>query len=292
MSDRNETGFTLIEMSVILIVVGLLIGTIINGQEIIEGMRIKKTMIQADEVRSGWLGFYNKYNAVPGDFNRATELISSSTYEMFNGNGDNIISRKDFVTDSVGTIHEWFEYRFVWNHMGVAGFISGVDQAKGEYSQFECINEGKCGPIPSSERVAKLYTPYRGGEWYVMTDNAYSTENNIGIGGTPMAPLINPISYLSTYRDDGPIDDGKHYLILGKTTGYYSSGDFNYRTMNPILTGKHAAYIDRKFDNDDNKSGLIYYFCDLESFTGSESLIDPLGTVAACKMQVAITGTK
>jgi hypothetical protein len=291
--DRKQKGFTLLEMSVILIVVGLLIGLVINGQEIIEGMRIKKTMVQVNEIRSGWMGFYNKYNAIPGDFDRATELISTSSHEMFDGNGDNVISRKDFVTDVDGNIHQWFEYRFVWNQMDVAGFISRIDQAMGEYSEVECTMTGNCGPIPGSERVAKLYADYRGGEWYVMTDNPYNKENNIGSGGAPMATLMNPISYKDTYRDDGPVDDGKHYLFLGKTTGYYSSGDFNYRTMDPIVTGKNAAYIDRKYDNDDNKSGEIYYFCNLlPSFSGAEPLTNPLGESPECKMQIAITGSK
>ncbi|MCP4393322.1 MAG: prepilin-type N-terminal cleavage/methylation domain-containing protein [Alphaproteobacteria bacterium] len=289
----KQKGFTLIEMAIILIVVGLLIGGVLKGEEMVESMRIKQTMRQWNEVKSAWLGFYGKYNGIPGDFNRATQLIASNDKQIVDGNGDNEVSRRDFGRMSNGLQSEWVEFRYVWNHLDVSGFLGGVDAATAVYSDKETnLNPDHVGVIPDSERLGKLNAKFPGVEFIVMTDS--KNENHFGSLG-PIASAKNPLrpSLPKEVGDNGFINDGNHYIIVSQRNNYYNVGDFNYRDMEPALSGRIASYIDRKYDNDDNKSGQIYYFCNLQAFFDATGpLTDPLGEGPACKMQLLVSNAR
>lgn len=102
----NQRGFTLVEIAVVLVIIGLLVGGVLKGQAMIQNAKVKKVVKMADEMRAAVMTFYDKYGMYPGDENQSTPPGDS-----FNGNGNGRID-----------IAERFE---VFRDLSLAGLISG-----------------------------------------------------------------------------------------------------------------------------------------------------------------------
>ncbi len=66
-SRQSERGFTLVELAIVMIIIGLLIGGILKGQELINNARVSSTAAQAKAIESGISTFRDKYAGLPGD---------------------------------------------------------------------------------------------------------------------------------------------------------------------------------------------------------------------------------
>ena len=105
---RNEAGFTLVEIAIVMVIIGLLIGGILKGQAMIQNAKVKRVVKQADELRAAVMSFYDKYGVYPGDENIAAIPSGGADNE---GNGNGQISAAE-------------QYE-VYNDLGLCGLISG-----------------------------------------------------------------------------------------------------------------------------------------------------------------------
>lgn len=126
---KLQRGFTLIEMSIVLVIIGLIIGGILKGQEIIESSRQKNIITQVDTMRAAVNTFADKYNGLPGDYNLALTRINSTAALIANGDGDGIVDPTGIATAAniaadtgVGNAEQ---YNF-FNHLALAELISGT----------------------------------------------------------------------------------------------------------------------------------------------------------------------
>ncbi len=71
-------GFTLVELSIVLVILGLLTGGILAGQSLIRAAELRKTMNYVSETRTAWMSFKDKYFALPGDMTNATSFWGRS----------------------------------------------------------------------------------------------------------------------------------------------------------------------------------------------------------------------
>ena len=85
---RSQAGFTLVEVAIVMVIIGLLIGAVLKGQAMIQNAKIKRVTKQADELRAAVMTFYDKYSSYPGDEN-STVFPNGDTH---NGNGDGQIA--------------------------------------------------------------------------------------------------------------------------------------------------------------------------------------------------------
>ncbi len=116
-------GFTLTELSIVLVIVGLIVAGIVGGQSFIRGAKIKSVIINSAKYQSAVLAFEDYYNALPGDMLNAACAAGSNCYwpddsrfvgfstENGNGNGQ-IYSSQD-------------EGLPAWQQLSLAGMISG-----------------------------------------------------------------------------------------------------------------------------------------------------------------------
>lgn len=84
----RQYGYSLIELSIVLVIVGLLIGGVLVGTTLINAAEVKALMSTADQYRTAYNAFQTRYNCIPGDCRKATSYFTSSQ----NGDGDGLIS--------------------------------------------------------------------------------------------------------------------------------------------------------------------------------------------------------
>src|SRR6188472_935406 len=86
----RQNGFTLIEIAIVLVIIGLLLGGVLKGQELITGARVRNLVAQQDGVKAAYFGFLDRYRALPGDYAAAATNISNvaATAACNNGNGN------------------------------------------------------------------------------------------------------------------------------------------------------------------------------------------------------------
>jgi len=114
---RKQAGFTLIEIAIVLVIIGLLLGGVLKGQELITSARVRNLISQQDGVKAAYFGFLDRFRSLPGDYSLASTNIANVAGTA-NGNGNGQIQ-----TFAVGTGID--EHIAVWDHLSHAGFING-----------------------------------------------------------------------------------------------------------------------------------------------------------------------
>jgi prepilin-type N-terminal cleavage/methylation domain-containing protein len=84
---ESQAGFTLVEIAIVMVIIGLLIGGILKGQEMIKNAKIKRVAKQADEIRVAVTSYQDRYGFLPGDDNAANTRPNGGGLTNGNGNG-------------------------------------------------------------------------------------------------------------------------------------------------------------------------------------------------------------
>jgi prepilin-type N-terminal cleavage/methylation domain-containing protein len=110
-----QRGFTLVEIAIVLVIIGLLIGGILRGQELISSARVRNIVSQQTSIQAAFFGFLDRYKAMPGDLNAIqAALVNGNTQAAFGTTGstagDGVISVFDTVS--------------FFNNLAQAGFIN------------------------------------------------------------------------------------------------------------------------------------------------------------------------
>jgi len=123
---RRQAGFTLIEIAIVLVIIGLLLGGILRGQELINSARVKNLAADFRNVPVYLYGYQDRFRALPGDDSAAqTNLNTSATP----GDGNGVISGNWDGTGSAET-------RLFWQHVRLAGLAPGpTDLAVANFQQ-------------------------------------------------------------------------------------------------------------------------------------------------------------
>src|SRR4249919_3563779 len=85
---RDSHGFTLLEIAIVLVIIGLLLGGVLKGQELITSARVRNIVSQQDGVKAAYFGFLDRFRAVPGDYDQAFTNIANMSAACTGGNGN------------------------------------------------------------------------------------------------------------------------------------------------------------------------------------------------------------
>lgn len=111
----KQKGFTLIEIAIVLVIIGLLLGGVLKGQELINTARVRSLSNNIDGITSAWFSFSDRYRAFPGDYSQANVNLPNIT-NVGDGNGQ---------VGLVGALDSPLERALVWSHLQAAGYITG-----------------------------------------------------------------------------------------------------------------------------------------------------------------------
>lgn len=190
---QRQRGFTLVEIAIVLVIIGLILGGVLKGQELIDSARVRTISNDMSGMRSAWFAFQDRYRAIPGDFSRASTQIAAG---LADGNGD-------------GKVKTAAEAAGVWQQLVASGFISGQYDGSGGGMSTVTGNDCSTSTCPQN--------PYNG--FYKI---AYG---NKGTGNTGEANEmytgdqipVNIILQLDLKVDDGVANAGDLRLF---NTGY------------------------------------------------------------------------
>ncbi|HEX6318303.1 MAG TPA: prepilin-type N-terminal cleavage/methylation domain-containing protein [Burkholderiales bacterium] len=211
-TKKMQRGFTLVEIAIVLVIIGLLLGGILKGQEMITQAKIKNVIADMSGVSAAMFGYQDRYRALPGDDKAALPRWASADP----GDGDGIIEgaylSATLTDESVN----------FWHHLRLAGFVAGT----GTDQPFNAVS-GRMG---------------------VQTGDGASTPTGVLAtpGATPTDPTTTPIATLMmctanlpdkiAISVDAQMDDG-----VG-TTGNVRG--FKQTAPNPAIAATAETYTE------------------------------------------------
>lgn len=224
---HTERGYSLVELSIVLIIIGLLVGGVLAGQSLIQSARIKNTVSEADNYKKAVLAFRDQYQYLPGDIPNAASIWGPADGGSGNSAGCSTIQSTDITTcngDNDGRIESTgagspassVERLRLWQHLSNAGFIEG--QYTGAYDAGSIVI-GQTNPETPLGGAYQIH--YQGSPLFGRTGHFVKFG---AIGSTTTGAndgLISPKDAVKIDRkyDDGQADSGDIVALDGEDTG-------------------------------------------------------------------------
>lgn len=232
---RNARGFTLVELAVVLVIIGLIVGGVLAGRSLLHSSQLQSIITDEERYVTAVRTFQSKYNALPGDMTNATSYWGSRTGGCdnagpfpetpqtltCNGNGNGFIEN-EYSVNSPALNTPMSEGFYAWQQLADAGLVTGAFSGV-------AADDSWTGAKPG---VNLPETRLGGGfQWVTFTAaNAASAGS-----GAFMAP----------------IQADTQYLLIGGKVPFYSA-------YGPLFYPTDAYNIDKKVDDGIASSGNIF----------------------------------
>jgi hypothetical protein len=202
MHNKGCSGFTLLQLAISLIAIGLIMGGMLIAKNFIDQFRVRSVISDYSEYQSAVRLFRRQYDAFPGDFNTASTFWSGAS----NGDGNGYIGGNEDL--------------YAWDHLQKAGLIGGTYTGvvySGSLRYKWDIN------APGSKIDGAGFTLRTPG---VATVYSYSSPTNTNLisfsnlhstNGTGVYGAVTPMEAYSidTKIDDGQATSGRLYALKG-----------------------------------------------------------------------------
>ncbi len=199
---RNAKGFTLVELAIVLVIIGIILGAVLKGQELINNAKTKRAMSQQREIAAAIYTYLDRYGKYPGDDNTVSTR-GGVWAGAVDGNGDGQIAGTaanmfTCTTNTGGGV----EACALWDHLRRANIITG---ASGD-----------------STNPANSYGGRIGVAYFALGTAAPTTVNWIGLSSMPS----DVAQILDLQNDDGNYQTGSVRASAVYTTATPINIDF------------------------------------------------------------------
>ena len=119
-----QSGFTLVEIAIVLVIIGLLLGGVLKGQELIENGRVKNAANDMNGISAAYNSYLDRYRRLPGDDgpNLAALTARGGSWANITAFGDN---NGIVASTAANTFTGGGESTAFFQHLRAAGFITG-----------------------------------------------------------------------------------------------------------------------------------------------------------------------
>lgn len=240
---KSNTAFTFIELAVVMVIIGFLVGAIMAAQSIIFSSKNQTIIKELSNINSQINNFYLQYNALPGDISNATSYWASAT----NGDGDGRVCCSS--TESI----------YLWNHLSMAEIMEG--NYDGTYADL-------LDSVPKSKTDYGYYKVHYAGEstdnWNLGGASIYEqTGNFLGLGA-PSTSGDYAMGFLDgadAHSLDRKMDDGNASAgRLVATPGTDNLSAWQSGCVDATTFGSSAAGTVNYVLTNDTKSCRLIYF--------------------------------
>ncbi len=243
---KMRHGFTLIELSVVLLIIGILIGGVMVGRDMLRASQLNRVLADKDRLITAMNNFRTKYNAWPGDMRNATDYWGTASGGCPNGTRSGTQTCNGDGDGFIGSVWNGGDPRMVemyaaMQHMKNAGFISGaysgyVNGVAGYYapaqigfnSPVTAIDGGTFMIFGSNSPNYSFY------DAYLRNAILFGASNN---GDVAAYPILSggEAQMMDKKVDDGMPGQGKVISPTGSTSPYAP----NCTTSNAALTATY-----------------------------------------------------
>lgn len=124
---QSQAGFTLVELAIVMIIIGLLIGGVLKGQQLITNAQVAATVAQIKSIDAATTSFKDQYAGMPGDLtNPGARLPNCLLNCAIAGNGDGKVDTPAGGAINFGAVpgNEQLAY---WAQLNKAGLLTGIN---------------------------------------------------------------------------------------------------------------------------------------------------------------------
>lgn len=118
---HKQSGFTLIEIAIVLVIIGLLLGGVLKGQELINSAKVKNLAGDFRNIPLFIYGYQDKFKALPGDDKDVDSHLSGAASAVSSASG----VRGNGVIEGAWNDNAAVETHYFWQQVRLAGLAAG-----------------------------------------------------------------------------------------------------------------------------------------------------------------------